>query len=113
MKILIVNSFPDYMTVRDEDIKWIEEDLAGKADVINLGDITDEMTNKKYDAIVSFNCVNIFHPEIVKLQINADNVLKILEKIKPENRVIYHRDRYFNGTEVLQQCVFGKMLRTH
>ena len=108
-----LNSFPDYMTVRDEDVKWIEEDLTGKADVINLGDITNEMINKKYNAIVSFNCVNIFHPEISRMQVNADIMAKILEKIKPENRVIYHRDRYFNGREILQQCVFGKMLRTH
>ncbi len=113
MKILIINSFPDYMTVHDNDIKWISSDLNGDADVVNLGDINDEHINKKYDAVVSFNCVNIFHPEISKFQINADRVARILENVKPENRVIYYRDRYFNGRDVLPQCVFGRMIRTH
>ena len=113
MKILIVNSFPDYMTVRDEDVKWIESDLTGNADVVNLGDITDDVVAKNYDAVVSFNCVNIFHPEISRVQVNAQKMAKILENVKPENRVIYNRDRYFNGREVVSQCVFGRMLRTH
>ena len=81
MKILIVNSFPDYMNVRDEDVKWIESDLAGDADVVNLGDITDEMAEKNYDTVVSFNCVNIFHPEISKVQVNAQKIAKILDKL--------------------------------
>ena len=113
MKILIVNSFPEYMQVAPEDIEYIESDLGGDATVVSLNDLTDEHVNAEYDAVVSFNCVNIFHPEIAKLQVNFPRLAKIVEKIPVENRAIYQRDRYFNGREVLPACVFGRMLRTH
>ncbi|MBR6598348.1 MAG: hypothetical protein IKL37_03655 [Alphaproteobacteria bacterium] len=113
MKILIINSFPEYMQVKPEDIEYIESDLSGTATVVSLNDLSDEHVNEKYDAIVSFNCVNIFHPEISKLQINADKLAKIINDIKLENRAIYQRDRYFNGRDVLPMCQFGRMLRTH
>ena len=79
MKILIVNSFPEYMSVKSEDIEFIESDLSGTATVVALNDLTDEHVNENYDAVVSFNCVNIFHPEISKLQINSDKLAKILK----------------------------------
>ena len=109
MKILIVNSFPEYMQVAPEDIEYIESDLGGDATVVSLNDLTDEHVNAEYDAVVSFNCVNIFHPEIAKLQVNFPTLAKIVEKIPVENRAIYQRDRYFNGMGVCSnRCVLIK-----
>lgn len=111
-KIAIINSFPVYMAVTDADKKFLESRLGGECIVFDINTLTPRDAEQKFDVIVSFNCVNIFHPDISKLQVNANIVAKMVAGVAKENKIIYKRDKHFNGIEVLGAADFGQVLLT-
>ena len=111
-KIAVINSFPQYMEVKPEDIKFLSDKLSGEVTVFDITDLKPEDGDKKFDFVVSFNCVNAFHPEIAKLQVNAPITEKIVKSVVKGNRIVYKRDKHFNGSEVMAQAEFGKCMLT-
>ncbi|MDR1337868.1 MAG: hypothetical protein LBJ73_02450 [Rickettsiales bacterium] len=111
-KIAVINSFPNYMAPAARDLEFLSARLGGECVVLDINNLAAADGTKKFDVAVSFNCVNIFHPEISKMQINADIVAKILAGIARENKIIYKRDKHFNGMEVLTACDYGRLLLT-
>jgi hypothetical protein len=99
------------MAVSENDIKRISAELGGECTVLDTANLAPNDA-RKFNAVVSFNCVNIFHPEISKMQANAPLVEKLLKNVKKEDRIIYKRDRHFNGAEVMHACEFGRLMLT-